>query len=939
MDDISILSWADSGNGAHQPGTTKIWSPGTNIVGFGKDSAAPHTLQIYNTYTDASNYELGWVGWDGNTFRIGPIASGTGTIRPVIIRLGSQIHTFTTAGNVEFAKYIQVADGSGIAPSITGNTSTTSGWAFIGGEINYVRAGSPMFRFSFEETRHTLNGKYNWSGTASANGTPDTGLARYSAGVVEVTDGSTGLGTLYAAGIGRPSGAVLINSTTVQGATIYGNTRIQGGNLNFNGRTFIVEDGAADIVALRNSTNAQTFNIYNTYTDASNYERASFNWTGNTFYLTSEAAGTGTRRDFWIRPNYQVAFSPAGGGAQVYQRPAAGIGSEFFSNVSFHIKSGNNSYIKLSPSGALTSNLSPLIVEAEYNNAATTFEGIVYDLTDTASGASSSLMRLKQNGAVRFDIRKDGRTTISGDYTLVQRLWINNNNGFIGFGSASAGDVRIYREGAGILAQLVPGSNPQTFRIYNTYTDGSNYERGFLKWDSNFLKIGTEAAGTGSNRSLWLTPASGQVFVPAGSGTTSISSYGNGTRILADNGLYLNGYNGGLYLQTSSGTITRTKIEASPGSITLSSTDDYGIQLAQTLNATVANPGAEYRALKINVTETDTTGWDDVYLFDAQVGGVSKTYIENDGDIRTFGVFGLDASGVASYYVRTGAIQHYQGLFAGGTTGALGLTNGADWAVRSTGAFGWSSTTTAYSAVDLKLYRDAAYTLAQRFGTNPQTFNIYNTYTDASNYERGFLKWDTNVLVLGTEASGTGTTRHVHLNNVRAFKSPSTGSTIFYGQGTASLELSYRNLSPYGDNQTDLGGTTKRFKDFYLIGGIYAGTGFGTAGQVLTSNGTTVSWQDSAGEFTALTDTPANYTGHAGKLVRVNSAATELEFTDQIDLDEIVFDATIAPANGTIVADTFPMYLTATGTSPNRELALKVKTQDDQEIIIASVLV
>lgn len=65
---------------------------------------------------------------------------------------------------------------------------------------------------------------------------------------------------------------------------------------------------------------------------------------------------------------------------------------------------------------------------------------------------------------------------------------------------------------------------------------------------------------------------------------------------------------------------------------------------------------------------------------------------------------------------------------------------------------------------DTFLTRDgASNTLAQRNSTNAQTFNLYNTYTDASNYERGFLKWNSNVLEIGAEALGTGTQRTVRL--------------------------------------------------------------------------------------------------------------------------------------------------------------------------------
>ncbi len=60
---------------------------------------------------------------------------------------------------------------------------------------------------------------------------------------------------------------------------------------------------------------------------------------------------------------------------------------------------------------------------------------------------------------------------------------------------------------------------------------------------------------------------------------------------------------------------------------------------------------------------------------------------------------------------------------------------------------------------DLALARDAANTLAQRSGTAGQTFRVYNTYTDASNYEFGFSRWNSNVFEVGTTFLGTGSVR------------------------------------------------------------------------------------------------------------------------------------------------------------------------------------
>lgn len=81
----------------------------------------------------------------------------------------------------------------------------------------------------------------------------------------------------------------------------------------------------------------------------------------------------------------------------------------------------------------------------------------------------------------------------------------------------------------------------------------------------------------------------------------------------------------------------------------------------------------------------------------------------------------------------------------------------------SDGFFGWGSSTTNADAAtpNASLFSDAANILAQRKGTAAQTFRIYNTFTDASNYERGFFRWNTNVLEIGAEAAGTGTQRQL----------------------------------------------------------------------------------------------------------------------------------------------------------------------------------
>src|SRR3990167_5459648 len=53
--------------------------------------------------------------------------------------------------------------------------------------------------------------------------------------------------------------------------------------------------------------------------------------------------------------------------------------------------------------------------------------------------------------------------------------------------------------------------------------------------------------------------------------------------------------------------------------------------------------------------------------------------------------------------------------------------------------------------------------IEQRNGTNPQTFRLYNTYTDATNYEGLELVYSGNIAYLQTVEAGTGTLRGLRL--------------------------------------------------------------------------------------------------------------------------------------------------------------------------------
>lgn len=96
---------------------------------------------------------------------------------------------------------------------------------------------------------------------------------------------------------------------------------------------------------------------------------------------------------------------------------------------------------------------------------------------------------------------------------------------------------------------------------------------------------------------------------------------------------------------------------------------------------------------------------------------------------------------------------------ASGGSQQFGIAVNGGLAIISTGFLEWSSTSSIAGSPDVRLTRDAANILAQRNGTNAQAFRLYNTFTNAGNYEYGALFWSGNILALGTDQLGTGSAR------------------------------------------------------------------------------------------------------------------------------------------------------------------------------------
>lgn len=195
-------------------------------------------------------------------------------------------------------------------------------------------------------------------------------------------------------------------------------------------------------------------------------------------------------------------------------------------------------------------------------------------------------------------------------------------------------------------------------------------------------------------------------------------------------------------------------------------------QLTDTWN----NGATTFNGIKLDVTDTASAA--DSKLLDLQVGGASKFSVKANSDISvgSFSLISQQSGGVAIIGGSSGINFQAAGVRLGGIV-AFGPS------VFSPNAF---------------LTADAANTLTQRNGTSAQTFNLYNTYTDASNYERGFISWNdtANTFVIGTEVGGTGTARDLEFSSatgsIRAYNAAHTQQRFLlnHNANTPSIKLS-----------------------------------------------------------------------------------------------------------------------------------------------------
>jgi len=308
--------------------------------------------------------------------------------------------------------------------------------------------------------------------------------------------------------------------------------------------------------------------------------------------------------------------------------------------------------------------------------------------------------------------------------------------------------------------------------IYNTYTDASNYERLEIFGNGSEYRILSAADGTGAYRNIRL-----------GGYQPSDTSF-RGIRLDTSNGIFEWIYNNITKLRCDSNTFNV--------SATTTTTQDVRPKLDSSYDL-----------------GSDAIRWTNTFTDKITIGDGTDAILNGDGAGKIY--MGNDSSQLTQFAVRgedDGAGNYNQLEMRMATNGACGLystgygtqtPSGISIFHNGTKTFEFTATqvyvhqpfrpTSAgseslgtssvpfgdlYISSSSKIYFNnsqllgstggSGTVLEQRNGTTEQRYYLYNTYTDASNYERLQIGWDSNVATIQTDQDGTGSRKELHFD-------------------------------------------------------------------------------------------------------------------------------------------------------------------------------
>jgi hypothetical protein len=666
---------------------------------------ATGNLNIYNTWTDGSNYERGGLRWDSNRLELTTEAAGTGTSREIFILVDGTRNVQFESGVNRFEKDIYLIEDTSDPRVLIGDGTATGNWGAI----------------QWNSTTNELHIGHSSTGSG--------GL------VQDIIIDSAGDATFANDILAAADDTQTIGGQTAEFASIY----------------------------------AKDFRSHASYTDGSNYERFAFINTGSAYQFRSDAAGTGVARS--------MAFVYDGSFILALTDEARFYGNiEVSDDVTYNLGSANDAWLN------------------------------AYVQTYVIAGTTST-SKLYRSGSTTVRMQANG--TQINSFSGTQGFTVNGglNLGFAD-GTAINFDTGWARAGAGIIEQLSsPATTPQEYRLYNTKTDASNYERGGLRWNSDLLELFSEAAGTGTGRGIKIVTGSSLIIENGGGEFVRFDNNGNfewnrnqvgDTAFInfdwstagSDAAHLVGGSAGGDFIIRAS----TASLDAGTECIGLDANSGYvgigqrdwranGHEAQLHVYEEVNDAGTDFTTLLVDVTNTASNSLKPIKI---DVGGSEVFSVDGDGN-TALAAGGDLRFGDNSYRLH---LKTNRMMFVADNNEALRIADSGIRLAANT-SLSWSSIDdNADGSLQTAIYQESDGVLEQHSSTTAQAFYWYNTRTNPSNYERGGLKWDSNVLWLTQEALGTGSEREIRIGDASSYISINNGVFTFVRSGFAAVSIS-----------------------------------------------------------------------------------------------------------------------------------------------------
>jgi hypothetical protein len=563
-----------------------------------------------------------------------PIAGSSGKLDSSWLPAGGGSGTVNSAPALQLAMYL------GTGTAVSGDSELTDS----GTTLNYSGSGGISAPSGTFAGNVTVNGQLLVAGPwVVSSPIPGTGMAAASAGTSAL--GISNDGNFYVSANGGSPLKIATSATSSYFTNLW-------------------QEDANNLGAF-NGTNPQGANIYGTRTDGSNFERLRLGYdsTNNYFTMSADYAGSGVHRGLGFNVNGSLrwvidalnTFKPWSDNLQ-------DIGS-----ASLRARNGYFGTALITPSLTLNGTALSGVIGTPSGNLIT---------AGTVSGSGQPLCT---DGLGSLTITTvgcpPGTGTLGGSGTTPQFAYWTNTNGL--------GAAPLSVTNANTVEQY-NGTSVQTFNVYGTYTNASNYERASLGYVSGdgYYELQTQQAGTGAqhgvcfgvnNSCKWAVDTT-TAFKPFNDNTRDIGTSSLRVRdFYLGRNLVMSGtattYNGkttaGTGLAPIYGTVSVTGQTAAIASTTLCATSTCGAgqyELNYYMGATVACATSGSAAASLTIGWTDETNAKtlQVPLNGAGISGGNSLAL---GTTTNFG------SGSVTIWSAGSANLTYSTSYAGCTTG------------------------------------------------------------------------------------------------------------------------------------------------------------------------------------------------------------------------------------------------------------------------------